>query len=247
MRTLRLTVAYDGTAFHGWQIQPGLRTVQGELEDALRTVLDDARVRVAGAGRTDAGVHARGQVASFQTASALPLRAYVPLLSRRLAPDVRVREAREAPDGFHARHSARARHYAYRVIDHRDVLLERYAWGYGRPLPVERLERLTRRLEVDADFAAFQGAGSPAGSTRCRVRRARWRPLNGGARLDIIADRFLYHMVRNIVGTVLALAGEPDAEIRLLDILGARDRRRAGRTAPPQGLCLERVAYGART
>ncbi len=245
MRTLRLTVAYDGTAFHGWQIQPGVRTVQGELEEALKALLEDPEVRVAGAGRTDAGVHARGQVASFTTPSTLPAKALVPLLGHRLPPDVRVRRAAEAPAGFHARHSARARRYAYRMIEGEDVLLERYAWSWGRPLPVERLDRLTRRLERDDDFAAFQGAGSPAGSTRCHVRRARWMRLHGGARFDVVADRFLYHMVRNVVGTVLGLAADPDGEARLDAIVAGRDRRRAGRTAPPHGLCLEHVAYGA--
>src|ERR1051326_1273632 len=104
MRTVRLLVAYDGTRFHGWQVQPGLRTVQGVLEGALRPVLDDPDVRLSGAGRTDQGVHARGQVASFTTAAALPARALTPLLRRRLPPDVRVRKAADAPEGFHARH-----------------------------------------------------------------------------------------------------------------------------------------------
>src|SRR5438552_18032744 len=104
MRTLRLLVAYDGTRFHGWQVQPGVRTVQGVLEQALSRVLDEPGVRLTGAGRTDQGVHARGQVASFTTESSLPARALPPLLGRRLPPDVRVRRAAEVPAGFHARH-----------------------------------------------------------------------------------------------------------------------------------------------
>src|SRR5436309_15734200 len=116
MRTIRLLLAYDGTEFHGWQAQPGRRTVQGVIEEALEAVLNDETARIAGAGRTDAGVHARGQVGSFRCASPLPARAFPPLLNRRLPRDVRVRAAAEAGGTFHARHSARARRYAYRVV-----------------------------------------------------------------------------------------------------------------------------------
>src|SRR5438034_2844201 len=122
MRTIRLVVAYDGTEFHGWQIQPGQRTVQGVMEGALREVLGhEEPPRVTGAGRTDAGVHARGQVASFACVSVLPSKAWVPLLNRSLPADVRVRAAAEAPAEFHARHSARERRYAYRVLERDDV------------------------------------------------------------------------------------------------------------------------------
>ena len=125
MRTLKLTVAYDGTAFHGWQRQPGVRTVQGALEGALARVLGVEAIAVPGAGRTDAGVHARGQVASFACESSLPARAFPPLLGRELPPDVRVLHAEDAAPGFHARHSARARRYAYRLLAVPDVLRER--------------------------------------------------------------------------------------------------------------------------
>src|SRR5258705_8599449 len=148
MRTLKLLVAYDGTAFHGWQTQPGQRTVQGVIEEALENVLDGERPRITGAGRTDAGVHARGQVASLRCDSPLPARAFAPLLNRRLPPDVRIRRAAEAAPDFHARHSARARAYAYRVLATDDVLLERYAWRpRRRTLAWERLDAATRVLE----------------------------------------------------------------------------------------------------
>ena len=243
MHTVRLLVAYDGTDFHGWQVQPGVRTVQGVLEEALRQVLDDGTIRLAGAGRTDAGVHARGQVASFGTAARCPVRAIPPLANRGLPRDVRVLAAADVTSGFHARRSATARRYAYRILIRPDVLMERFAWNCGRALDAASLNRAIRCLECEADFSAFRGAASGPASPRCRVHRARWNPLRGGARLDIVADHFLYHMVRTIVGTTLDVARRADPEAAMLEILRSRDRSRAGVTAPPHGLCLERVYY----
>src|SRR5262245_15064676 len=140
MRTIRLLMAYDGTAFHGWQVQPGYRTVQGVMEEALRDALHENPPRVSGAGRTDAGVHARGQVASFTAATDLPAKALAPLLNRRLPSDVRVCAAADAPPDFHARHSARERRYAYRVIERDDVLMERYAWSVRRVPDWEKVD-----------------------------------------------------------------------------------------------------------
>jgi len=242
MRTLRLVIAYDGTAFHGWQSQPRLRTVQGVVEEALGAVLT-AEVRLSGAGRTDAGVHARGQVASLETDSTLPGPAIVALANRRLPGDVRIRSAREAPAGFHARRSARARRYAYRILEGEDLLMERFAWNGRRPLRMDRLDAATRALEGEADFAAFRSTGSAPTSTRCHVHRARWERLRSGARLDIVADHFLYHMVRTIVGTSLSAAETSDPPGAMRRVLESGDRRRAGVVAPAAGLCLERVYY----
>ena len=241
-RTLKLVVSYDGTDFHGWQIQPGQRTVEGVLEEALSEVVGEP-VDVAGAGRTDAGVHARGQCATFTTASRLPARAFPAVVKRHLPPDVRVLHAEEREEGFHARHSARARRYAYRLLDRDDLLSERTAWA-PRELPSpEGLERATRVLEGEWDCASFASAGGTATTTVCRIHRARWRRWERGLCLDAIADHFLYHMVRTIVGTALDLARTDDPEGRMKEILEARDRSRAGVTAPARGLCLEEVFY----
>ena len=243
MRTFRLLIAYDGTAFHGWQVQPECRTVQGLVEAALRDLLDDRSMRIAGAGRTDTGVHARGQVASFRSTTPLPGHALAPLLNRRLPKDVRVRASAETAAAFHARHSARGRRYAYRVLEDDDVLMQRFAWSVRRRLDWARIDAATRVLEGEADFAAFGATGSTTTTTVCRVRTARWRPVRGGARLDIVADHFLYHMVRNIVGTVVRMRQDRDLVATMRAILRSGDRSRAGGTAPPQGLCLERVEY----
>jgi tRNA pseudouridine38-40 synthase len=243
MRVFRLQVAYDGTAYHGWQVQPGLPTVQHELMMALASVLGTACPTLHAAGRTDTGVHARGQVASFESDTPLPARALVPLLNRVLPGDVRAIDAREAAAEFHARHSARARRYSYRLARYPDVLVGRHAWWPRRALDPPGLARSTQVLEGTHDCSSFRSAGSGPANQVCRITRASWSRWEGGVQLDIIADHFLYHMVRNVVGTALAVAREPYPAGAMRAVLAARDRAAGGPTAPPQGLVLEQVFY----
>lgn len=236
-------VAYDGTEFHGWQRQPGQRTVQGVLEHALARVVG-APVITHGAGRTDAGVHARGQVASFQADTRLPAAALAPALQRELPRDVQVRDGRAVAEHFDARRSATARHYVYRVLDRDDVLLARFAWRPRRALPaLERLQATATPLSGEHDFAAFQSTGSSPTSPRCRVLRAAWSRWEAGVQFEVGADHFLYHMVRTLVGTALSAAAADDPAAAMAQVLASGDRARAGVTAPPHGLCLERVDY----
>jgi tRNA pseudouridine38-40 synthase len=242
MRVIRLRVAYDGTEFHGWQVQPGLRTVQGVLTGVLGEALGETPVLHA-AGRTDAGVHARGQVVSFATESRLPVRALCPRANRALPRDVRVADAAQAPDDFHARFSARARRYAYRLLDRDDVMLARYAWYPKRRVDPDRLDSATRVLEGEHDCSSFRSVGGSASSPCCRTYRASWTRWEHGVQLDIVADHFLYHMVRTVVGTSLAAARAADPPAEMRRVLAARDRGAAGTTAPAQGLTLEEVCY----
>jgi tRNA pseudouridine38-40 synthase len=242
VRILKLIVAYDGAGFAGWQRQPGRRTVQGVMEAHLSEVLEET-IRLSAAGRTDAGCHARGQVASCVTAARLPARALAPVLNRRLPDDVRLREASDARPGFDARRSAVARRYAYRLLRADDLLWSRFAWHPRRPFDPERLARATHPLEGEHDFATFQAVGSTPTVSRCHVLRASWRPWEGGVQLDIVADHFLYHMVRGIVGTALAVATERDPGAAMRACLASRDRASTGPTAPARGLCLEEVFY----
>jgi len=242
-KTFRLTVAYDGTAFHGWQKQPGVRTVQGELEGALAVVLASSEVTVSGAGRTDTGVHARGQVASFRHDTHLPAGALPPLLRRVLPPDMRVTEAREAEPTFHARHSARARRYCYRLLTERDVLAERYAWAPPVLPPLAGLMASAGPLTGEHDCTAFQTASRTPADPICRVHVARWQAWADGVEFEVVADHFLYHMVRNLVGTSIVAAAMPDPAAHMRDVLESRDRRRRASPAPPHGLSLEQVYY----
>ncbi len=242
-RVFRLTVAYDGTGFHGWQRQPGLRTVQGELERAAAEALATVDIVVQGAGRTDAGVHARGQVASLAAGTALPARAVRALVQRALPDDVRVVDAAEAPPTFHARHDARARRYAFRLLDAPDVLWERFAWATPHAVDGAALERAVEPLAGTHDFSAFEAAGSTPAHPVCAMALARWTRWEAGWRFDVEADHFLYHMVRNLVGTALRAQRDADPAARVAEVLASRDRARAGPTAPAHGLCLEAVRY----
>jgi tRNA pseudouridine38-40 synthase len=242
MGVVRLVIAYDGTSFHGWQAQPGARTVQGVLEEGLSEVLGSA-TRVNGAGRTDAGVHARGQVASFEWEGRLPARALPPRLARVLPPDVRVVAAADAPPGFHARHSAMARRYSYALLDTDDLLWSRFAWRPPKPAVPDALEHAARVLEGRHDCSAFRAAGSSPADPMCTVYHCGWTRWERGVRLDVVADHFLYRMVRAIVGTALAAARDRDPAAAMRRVLAGRERRHAGATAPPQGLCLEQVFY----
>jgi tRNA pseudouridine38-40 synthase len=241
-RTFKLVVAYDGTAFHGWQRQTGRRTVQADLERALADVLGE-EIQLSGAGRTDAGVHARGQVASFRWAGRLPARAVEAKLGRAVSDDVRVLSLGEADGDFDARRSARGRRYAYHLLRDDDLLLGRYAWRPATPFDAGSLTRASSPLEGTHDFSAFQSSGSSRPSPVCRVWRATWSSWDRGLRFDIVADRFLYRMVRTIVGTVLRAGRERDPAAHVRAVLASRDRARAAPPAPARGLSLEEVFY----
>jgi len=238
-----LRVAYDGTEFHGWQRQPGCRTVQGVLEAALAALLEVEEVTLQGAGRTDAGVHARGQVASFRAQTPIPGAALKHALGPRLPQDVRVLASASASDDFDARRSALARRYSYRLLRAEDPLEERFAWRPRRwPEPVA-LEAATRVLEGRQDFSSFRSTGSSESNPVCDVTRARWTVWEGGLRFEIVADHFLYHMVRSIVGTALEVCAAADPAGRMRAVFAAGERSAAGPTAPARGLCLEEVMY----
>lgn len=242
MRRLALVVAYDGAAFHGWQRQPGLRTVQGDIEAALSAVLEED-VRVSGAGRTDTGVHARGQVASFETSSALPARAVQARLAKRLAADVQVRSAHDAAADFDARRTATARRYAYRLAREHDVLFRGISVRPRERWVPDRWQRAALSLEGQHDCSSFESAGSPRAEKTCRIVRASFSPWEAGVVLHIVADRFLYHMVRNVIGTLLAAGRAKDPAAHVRGVIAARDRAAAGACVPPHGLSLEQVFY----
>jgi len=237
-----MVVAYDGTDFHGWQRQPNQRTAQGELEAALSAMLGETVVTTA-AGRTDAGVHARGQVVSFRTGARLPVTAYVPLLRRALPRDLQVVHAATCDESFDARRSAQARRYRYQLLDRDDLLWRRYAWHPPGPVDPDALAQATAVLEGEHDFTALRSTGGSPGSPCCQVMHAGWSRWEAGIRLDIQADHFLYHMVRNVVGTALQVAREPDPGAAMRAVIGSRDRGAAGPTVPAHGLSLEEVSY----
>jgi tRNA pseudouridine38-40 synthase len=241
MRTIRLTCEYDGRRFHGWQRQPDLRTVQGEIEDALRVILREP-VAVAGAGRTDAGVHALGQVASFRATGALSVERIRSGLDALTGDDLTVREIAEAPPEFHARYSARARHYVYLLLERRSALWEGRATRWRGPTDPAPLNALARHLIGQHDFAAFSCRTSDERGTDSCVHYAVWEPWGRGLALRIGAVRFLHKMVRCIVGRSLEVARGRFSAEAFRDLL-LDPRGRGEPVAPAAGLYLASVDY----
>jgi tRNA pseudouridine38-40 synthase len=243
---VKLVLAYDGTGFHGWARQPGLRTVEGVLSKALRRIVRHEPV-LSVAGRTDAGVHARGQVASFEAPDDLDLARLRRAVNAMLAPEVVVLSAIRAPDGFDARRSATAREYRYRIDLGQvpDPFTARYVWHRPGELSVAAMRRAARDLVGEHDFASFGRRPEERGASTVR-RLERLAVARTGDRLEISAraNAFLHQMVRSLVGTLVAVGDGRLDPSSMLEILAAGDRGRAGPVAPPHGLTLERVRYG---
>jgi tRNA pseudouridine38-40 synthase len=246
-RTLALTVAYEGTAFAGWQRQPDARTVQAVLEDALAAI-EERPVPVVAAGRTDAGVHARGQVVSVEVANQLRPDVLIRALNVRLPDDVRVLDITDAAPGFDARHDARAKVYHYTMAIGADPgpFVRRVVWHLPQRLDVAAMRRAAASLAGEHDFAAFQAAGGDVRTSVRRLLRSELVDRSGPPhylRYEVTGTGFLRHMVRNIVGTLVDIGrGRWPAE-EMAAILASRSRQRAGATAPPHGLVLVRVLY----
>ena len=245
-RNIRLLLEYDGTGYHGWQRQLDAATIQGVLEAAVAR-LTQAPVAIIGSGRTDAGVHARGQVANFRTDSPIPLKAFHQGLNSLLPRDIAVLEATEAPPEFHARKSARAKTYEYRILNrpNRSPLNRHYAWWLPSPLNLAVMAEAAAALTGERDFTAFRASGSDNINPVRRVLAATWRDEPGGwLSFTITATGFLRGMVRSLVGTMVeAGRGKAPATI-LAELLTSGARHLAGPTAPPQGLYLVEVFYG---
>ena len=245
-RNIRLLLEYDGTRYHGWQRQLDAVTIQQTLEEALAR-LTRAPVTLIGSGRTDAGVHARGQVANFRTQSPIPLQAFHQGLNSMLPKDIAVLEAREALPSFHARKSARAKTYEYRILNRRNrsPLNRHYAWWIAPRLDLTAMAAAAAALTGEHDFTAFRASGSDNINPVRRVLAAAWRDEPGGwLSFTITATGFLRGMVRSLVGT-MAEAGRGKAPPTILaELLTSGARHLAGPTAPPQGLYLVEVFYG---
>jgi tRNA pseudouridine38-40 synthase len=245
MRTLCLTMQYAGTAYAGWQRQRGARTVQGEVEAALARLTGEEGLAIHGAGRTDAGVHAREQAAHFVTASALPADRIRAALNHFLPWDIRVMDVREMPPGFHARRSALSKEYRYRIWRGETMppFLHPYALLMRRPLDLAAVREGAGLLVGTHDFAALRSTGSSAETSVRTITSSEW--LEDGAELvyAVEADGFLYRMVRCIVGTLLEVGRGRRSPGAVAAMLAAPDRSLAGPVVPARGLHLWRIVY----
>ncbi|HZE27300.1 MAG TPA: tRNA pseudouridine(38-40) synthase TruA [Terriglobales bacterium] len=266
MRNLRLTLAYDGTDFSGWQVQPDAATIQGTLASAMRRLTGE-NVLPQGSGRTDAGVHALAQVATFSTSSPVPTENFLKALNDILPPTIRVLEVREAPAAFHARRSAQAKTYRYRIFRGPvcPPFRARYVWHFPYPLEEEAMARAGSAVVGEHDFTSFaavdpereglnppnhqghevsrRGPQTPASNVRT-VFSSWWERQGDEFVYSVRGSGFLHHMVRNLVGTFILVGKGSLKSEDIARILAARNRTAAGATAPASGLFLVGVEYG---
>jgi tRNA pseudouridine38-40 synthase len=245
-RNLKLILAYDGTEFHGWQRQAGVRTVQEEVEHVLRRILRHP-LHVLGASRTDAGVHARGQVASVLTNTTIPLGNLRLAIGHHVPADIALVHIEEAASSFPPARRALGKLYRYRVYARAQrpvaTLVAPYVWHVWYPLDIATLQAASDRLVGRHDMAGFASQGSPRATTVRTIRRFEVQRRGDEITFDVEGDGFLYNQVRNMVGTLIEIGRGHWPVERIDAILASGDRRLAGPTAPPHGLCLQWVRY----
>ena len=243
-RKLKLVVGYEGTAYAGFQVQNNGPTVQGELQAVIEHITGE-KVTIYGAGRTDAGVHARGQVVHFQTHALLGVEKFQKAMNALLPADIIVNSIIEAPMEFHARYSAQSKTYSYRIYnaEERPLFERNFVYHYKPVLKTEKISEAIPFLIGEKDFKSFEASGSSVLNT---IRTVNFCKIDSQGPLIILtinANGFLYHMVRNIVGTLILVGREKLDSLAMERIISAKDRSMAGPTAPAVGLCLEEVIY----
>ena len=244
MRNIKVTIEYDGTNYHGWQIQPNAITVQAALQDALKKITK-IQTQIIGAGRTDTGVHAAGQVANFHTRSQIPPISFQKALNATLPQDIVITDVEEVSPDFHARFSAVSRTYRYTILNraYPSALLRNNTYFYPEPIDVRGANIACQSLVGVRDFSSFQRSGSGRINPICEIYECRCWQEADLVYFEIEADAFLRGMVRAIVGTVLKLHEKEDSIDQLKEILDARERSTAGASVPSQGLSLLRIKY----
>ena len=244
MPTFKLVLEYDGTNYHGWQIQPNIPTIQKALEAAISRVAQH-EVNVTGAGRTDAGVHALGQAAHFATTSRLTAEEWQRALNGLLPPDIAVQSVEAVPESFHARYSAKSKLYRYRIFARvqRSALSRSKILHYPYPLDLDAMEAACRALIGTHDFSSFQGSTTDTENPVCSLTKLTVDRFGDEVIFEVEGNRFLKQMVRAIVGTLLEVGRGKLQAGEVAGILAAKDRTKAGPTAPAHGLYLVKVDY----
>lgn len=241
-RNIKLKIGYDGTDFSGWQKQPKLRTVQGEIEEKLKKILQE-KITLIGSGRTDVGVHALEQVANFKTESKLILISIHRGLNSLLTEDILIKDVEDVDLDFNSRFSAKSRLYRYKICLGKDIFLRRFAWEVSYCLDLSKIKKATKIILGRQDFTSFCVSKSAKPDNHCFVFRAGWKKDGKRLEFEIEADRFLHTMVRSLVGTLIDVGRGYFSLKDFTDILKAKDHKKAGLTAPAKGLYLVKVDY----
>ena len=242
MQNVKLLIEYDGTDYSGWQIQQNGRTVQGKIENGLETILG-SKTALIGAGRTDRGVHALAQSANFKIENSMPPDKIRSSLNGVLPRDIRILNAMYVDDNFDSRRDASARQYLYKMVKRETALDRLYALKVVKNLNYQEMDSAAELVRTKTDFNSFCKASSETENRKCKVSKSEWHDNGDFLYYTIRADRFLHHMVRSLVGTMIEI-GRGKLNIDDLEgIFAESDRRAAGPTAPAHGLYLERVFY----
>lgn len=244
MKRMLLTISYDGTAYHGWQVQNNAITVQSVMCDALEQILK-RKVALTGTSRTDAGVHAKEFTCHFDCEDTIPEAAFLRGLNGLLPPDIAVTDCKQVESDFHARYNARGKTYCYHIYNSnkKDAFKSRYSWTVERKLDIEKMNEFAKAIIGTHDFYAFSSSGRSVENTVRTISECRVEKQGDDVILTVTADGFLYNMVRIIVGTAVAVSDGRISVSEIPFILESKQREKAGVTAPAQGLFLEKVHY----
>jgi len=245
MRNIKLLIEYDGTNYQGWQVQPKGPTIQGVLEEKIG-LLTGEPVQLFGSGRTDSGAHALGQVAHFKTQNRMDIRTIQRALNSLLPHDIVIQKVEEVDEGFHARKHSKSKVYEYRILNRnlRSAFHRGYVWYIPQKLNLTEMKKATQSLIGEHDFSSFRSVGTPTRTAVRRVIRAEWkRGRDGLIHFEIEANGFLKQMVRAIIGTLVEIGKGRMKATEIRKILNSKDRKKAGPTAPAQGLFLKEVKY----
>ena len=239
----KLNISYDGTDFSGWQVQANARTVQGDLQTAIHSIFNDDKINICGSGRTDAGVHAINQIANFNINTKMSEEQIKNALNSKLSNDVFIKKCSKVSDSFNSRFSAKKRHYIYKICTTFDPLVRKYFWYITYDLDKSKLEECSKLLLGEHDFSNYSKASSEKENSNCVVDKARWIFDEKSIYFEIEANRFLHHMVRMLVGTMIEVSKGSLSIKRFEEMLLCNEHKSRIVTSPAYGLYLNKVDY----